>query len=269
MDFIHALGYAGAVLTGLILGLLGGGGALMSIPVLVYLFHIEASVATGYSLFLIGVTASIGALQTIRHKLVDAQAVLYYGIPSVITVYSVRRFLIPNLPNNLFAIGSYVVDKNHFILFLLSVVMVIAGYKMIVSQEPEQKELAESGIDRIKLPIYAVFVGAFLGLVGAGGGFLMIPALVYFGNLPMKRAVGTSIVLVAINSFIGFLGDVHSSQHMDWKFLFLFSAFSVTGVFGGFYLQNKIDGTRLKKYFGGFMMAMALFIMVKETFKIL
>lgn len=267
MDYMHVLGYAGAVLTGLILGLLGGGGALMSIPVLVYLFHIEASVATGYSLFLIGITASVGALQTIRHKLVHMQAVLYYGIPSVITVYSVRRFLIPNLPNTLFTIGSYVVDKNHFILFLLSLVMIIAGYKMIVSQEPEQKELSNAGIDRIKLPLYAILVGAFIGLVGAGGGFLMIPALVYFGNLPMKKAVGTSILLVAINSFVGFLGDVHSSEQMAWSFLFIFSAFSIVGFFIGFYLHRKIPVNVFKKYFGIFLILMAVFIVLKEAIK--
>ncbi len=269
MDIYQLLGYTGALLTGLVLGLLGGGGALLSIPVLVYLFHLDASVATGYSLFLVAVTASIGAVQNIRKKMVDYQAVLYYGIPSVISVYCIRRFVMPNLPDVIFNIGNYGVDKNHFILFILSVVMFGAGYKMFSAKESSEENAIAHPNQFIKLIFLAILIGSFLGLVGAGGGFLMIPALVYFANLPMKLAVSTSLVLVAINSFIGFLGDVHSSQHMDWKFLFLFSAFSVTGVFGGFYLQNKIDGTRLKKYFGGFMMAMALFIMVKETFKIL
>lgn len=267
MDIYQLAGFTGALLTGLILGLLGGGGALLSIPVLVYLFHLDASVATGYSLFLVAVTASIGAVQNIRKKMVDYQAVLYYGIPSVISVYCMRRFVMPNLPDVILNIGNYAVGKNHFILFILSIVMFGAGYKMFTAKDSPQENEVPHPNQYIKLMLLAMMIGSFLGLVGAGGGFLMIPALVYFANLPMKRAVSTSLVLVAVNSFIGFLGDVHSNQNMDWKFLMLFSAFSVVGVFVGFYLQSKIDGQRLKKYFGGFMMLMAVFIVMKETFK--
>lgn len=267
MDIYMVLGYAGAALTGFVLGLLGGGGALFSIPVLVYLFHLDASVATGYSLFLVAVTASIGAAQNIQKKLVDYQAVLYYGIPSVISVYCMRRFVMPNLPDVIFSMGTYLVDRNHFILYVLSIVMAGAGYKMYTVKAAASENGVQHANHYIKLMFIAVIIGSFLGLVGAGGGFLMIPALVYFANLPMKRAVSTSLVLVAINSSIGFLGDVHSNQNMDWQFLFLFSSFSVTGFFMGFYLQSKIDGQRLKKYFGVFMMLMAVFIVMKETFK--
>ncbi len=264
MDIFLILGYIGAILTGLVLGLLGGGGALLSIPVLVYLFHLPASVATGYSLFLVGITASSGAVQNIRKKLVDYYAVLYYGVPSTLTVYCMRRFAIPALPKQIFTIGSFTLDKNHLILFVLSIVMFGAAYKMITTRHEEEKDAPAGSIDRIQLALYAVLIGGFLGLVGAGGGFLMVPALIYFAHLPMRKALGTSLVLVAANSFIGFLGDVHSNANMDWKFLFLFSAFSIAGVFTGTYLQRHIRAEQLKKYFGWFILLVAVFMVVKE-----
>lgn len=266
MEFNLILGYAGALLTGVVLGLMGGGGALLSIPVLVYLFHIDATLATGYSLFLVGITATIGAIQNIRGRQIDYSAAMYYGIPSLLTVYAVRRFAMPNLPNEIFTIRTYVVDKNHFILFILAIVMFGAAYKMIVSDEGTEEDAIVRPVNHFKLMMYAVLIGAFLGLVGAGGGFLMIPALVYFANLPMKKAVGTSLLLVAVNSFVGFLGDLHSSHQLDWKFLAIFSAFSIAGVFAGIYLQHYLNGAKLKKFFGWFVLTLAVYMVVKETF---
>lgn len=264
MDIYLILGYTGAVLTGLILGLLGGGGALLSIPVLVYFFHIPPTLATGYSLFLVGITASSGAVQNIRKKLVNYEAVLYYGAPSLITVYCMRRFVMPALPDVFFTTDSFTLDKNHFILFVLSVVMFIAAYKMITTKPAEEKAATGAGIDRLKLSMLSVLIGSFLGLVGAGGGFLMIPALIYLANLTMRKAVGTSLLLVAVNSFIGFLGDVHSNPHMDWKFLFTFSAFSIAGVITGNYLHNFVKGDTMKKYFGWFILLVAILMVAKE-----
>ena len=263
MDILHILGYIGASITGIVLGLLGGGGALLSIPVLVYLFKIEPQLATSYSLLLIGITASSGAYQNIRKKLVDYNAALYYGIPSVISVYAVRRWVMPNLPKVIFTAGSYPVDKNLFILIVLAIVMFIAAYKMITSKAPDSEE-TEHKINHAELAFFAVLIGAFLGLVGAGGGFLMVPALMYFANVHTKKAIGTSLVLVAINSFIGFLGDMRSHVQLDWTFFFTFACFSVAGVFTGHYLATYIHNNKLKKYFGWFILITAVFIVVKE-----
>ncbi len=263
MEILHIFGYLGALATGVVLGLLGGGGALLSIPVLVYLFHIEPQLATSYSLILIGITASSGAYQNIRKKLVDYNAALYYGVPSVISVFAVRRWVMPNLPKVMFTIGNYPVDKNLFILAVLASVMLIAGYKMITSSAPSTEE-TEHQIDHVRLAFFAVLIGAFLGLVGAGGGFLMVPALMYFANVQTKKAIGTSLVLVAINSFIGFLGDMRSHVQIDWTFFFTFAFFSVAGVFIGHYLATYIDNSKLKKYFGWFILITAVFIVVKE-----
>ncbi len=268
MDLFTVLGYAGAVLTGLVLGLLGGGGALFSIPVLVYLFHLPASSATGYSLFLVGITASAGAIQNIRKQLVDFRSVIYYGVPSVIAVYIMRRFILPNLPDTLFTTFYFTITKDHLILLLLSFMMILAGIKM-ASPESESTNSDATKVNFIQLGLFAIAVGSFLGLVGAGGGFLMVPALVLFAGLPIKRALSTSLVLVAVNSFIGFLGDVTANIQLDWNFLLLFSAFSVSGVFIGTYLQKQIDGKKLRVRFGWMMMIMGIAILLKEFSEIL
>lgn len=264
MDLLGFLGYAGAFLTGLVLGLLGGGGALLSIPVLVYFFKIEASLATGYSLFLVGVTALIGAFQNIRKQNVDYNAALYYGVPSVITVYATRRFLMPNLPKVFFTINGVTVDKNHFILGLLCIVMFMAAYKMINTQNTDAQP--EVGKNHAKLALYAVLIGSFLGLVGAGGGFLMVPALIYFAGVQPKKAIGTSLLLVSTNSFIGFLGDLTAKIPIDYKFLGVFCIFSVSGVYLGIYLSHFIHNNKLKAWFGWFILAVAVLMVIKEIF---
>lgn len=266
VDIYHVLGYTGAIFTGLILGILGGGGAMLSVPVLVYLFQLDASVATGYSLFLIGVTALSGTFQNIRKNLVDYKVSLYYGIPSIVSVYIVRRFLIHWLPDVIFTVGSYSIDKDHFILIFLSVVMFGAAYKMITDSSTDNTDNKQHPVNYFKLALYAVFIGTFLGIVGAGGGFLITPALVYFANLSMKKAIGTSLLLVSVNSFIGFAGDLGANPHFDWLFLFTFSGFSIAGVLAGSYFSRFINSSKLKKSFGWFILAMAVYIVIKETF---
>lgn len=266
MEVMMILGYIGALATGLILGLLGGGGALLSIPVLVYFFHVDATTATGYSLFLVAVAALAGTFQNLRNQMIDFKALAYYTLPSVATVYCVRRFVMPNLPDVFFSIGSYQVDKDHFILYLLAVVMIAIGMRMVNAEKQEHPEGGTHIIDIPKLIISAVLIGFFIGVVGAGGGFLMTPVLIYFAGLPIRKAIGTSLVLVALNYVIGFMGDIHGNDNLDWKFLIGFSAFSITGVVLGIYYSEKIDSIRLKKYFGWFILLVAVVIVVKETF---
>ena len=263
---MHILGYAANYLLGLYLGLLGGGGALLSIPILVYLFKIEPTVATGYSLFLIAVSALSGAVQNIRKKHVDYPVALYYGLPSVLTIFLMRWFVVPHLPAVIFTIDSYYLDKNHFILFVLTIVMILAAYKMVQPGE-ETSDDPPHQTNYLRLGVYAIFIGAFLGLVGSGGGFLMVPALIYFANLSPKKAIGTALVLVAVNSFIGFIGDVLRPHNtFDWKFLLTFSFFSIGGVLIGHQLTGRFDNEKLKKYFGWFIFIIAMIMIAKEVF---
>lgn len=264
MDLNHILGYIGALLTGLVLGLLGGGGALLSVPTLTGFFGLSAAVATGYSLFLVGVTASSGAVQNIRKKMVDFSAVLWYGIPSLVTVFCIRRFVLPAIPHEIFTVGSFTLDKDHLILLLLSVAIFIAAYKMIFAKPPAESDSEPRSLSHSKLVMYAVLLGTFLGMVGAGGGFLMTPALMHYANLDLKKAIGTSLVLVAVNSLVGFIGDLSINPHIDWLLLTGFSAFSVTGVFIGHALQAKVPTQKLRIMFGWALVAIGVYMVFHE-----
>jgi uncharacterized membrane protein YfcA len=263
MDYLQIIGYLGAALTGLVLGILGGGGAIFSVPVLVYIFHVKATEATAYSMFIVAIAAAIGAVQNIRKKMVEWNAVAWYGVPSLITVFITRKFIIHAIPEDLFTLGTYTFTKHMGILLLLSLVMVIIGYKMT---QPAAIQDDERGINRPKLVIYAVAIGLFLGVVGAGGGFLMIPALIHFANLDIKKAVGTSLVLVSANAAIGFLGDATTNTHMNWPLLTSFAGIAIAGVIAGTYYAHRINPGHLRKGFGYFMIATAAFIFVKEIF---
>ncbi|HWB63130.1 MAG TPA: sulfite exporter TauE/SafE family protein [Chitinophagales bacterium] len=265
MEIAHIFGYIGALCTGLVLGLMGGGGGLLAIPILVYLFGVEASVATGYSLFLVALTASSGAFQNIRKKMVDYHAAFYYGLPSVITLYIMRRYVMPAIPKALFTVGNYTVQKNQLILFALAIVMFAAAYKMITSDNDVITDEPHKA-NKLKLATLAVVIGSFLGLVGAGGGFLVMPSLIYFANLPPKKAVGTALVIVSVNSLIGFIGDLGTHTAFNWSFLLTFSFFSISGVFIGHYLAGFIHNHLLKKYFGWFILVVGIWIVIKEAF---
>jgi len=265
MEISIIIGYIGAFLVGFVLGLLGGGGAMLSIPVLVYLFHIQPITATGYSLFLVGVAASLGAVQNVRKKMIDYSSALYYGIPSVLSVYLMRRFIIHRLPDTLFSIGNYEVGRDNFILVIFAMVMFAAAYKMIFSAEVEEHTGIPTTADRARLVLYAILVGIFSGFVGAGGGFLITPVLIYQARLSVKKAIGTSLVLVAVNAFIGFIGDLGATSNMDWKFLLTFSAFSIAGVIIGSRVGEKVHNKHLKQYFGWFIVAIAIWIIIRET----
>ncbi|MFN8287880.1 MAG: sulfite exporter TauE/SafE family protein [Chitinophagales bacterium] len=267
MDVNHILGYVGALLTGMVLGLLGGGGALLSVPTLTGFFGLSAAVATGYSLFLVGVTASSGAVQNIRKKMVDFSAVAWYGIPSLITVFCIRRFVLPAIPQQIFTVGNFTLDKNHLILLLLSVAIFIAAYKMIFSKSNEEVENEAHSLNHGKLIVYAVLLGTFLGMVGAGGGFLMTPALMHYANLNLKKAIGTSLVLVAVNSLVGFLGDLSVNPHIDWLLLATFSAFSITGVFIGHALQSRVPTQKLRIMFGWTLVAIGVYMVFHELLR--
>jgi uncharacterized membrane protein YfcA len=134
----------------------------------------------------------------------------------------------------------------------------IKGRKDVVQNQPQKFNYS-------LILIEGLVIGTVSGLVGAGGGFIIIPALVILSNLPMKKAVGTSLVIIVMNSFFGFLGSIDTIE-IDWKLLLIFSAFSIAGIFVGNKLSHKIDGSKLKKGFGWFVLVMGTAILIKEIF---
>ena len=262
---MELLGYISAVFIGISLGLIGSGGSILTVPVLVYLLNIDPVNATAYSLFIVGLTALIGAIQYKRKDMINGKAAMIFAVPALIAVFLTRLFLVPAIPDRLFSVLDFEITKQLFIMLLFALLMFMAAFSMI-----RDKRKDNSDTD-LKYNVYIIvaegfIVGALTGLVGAGGGFLIIPALVILAKLPMKTAVGTSLVIIAIKSLIGFLGDIGANMEIDWMILVGFSLFAAVGIFVGSYLSKFISSTKLKPLFGWFVLLMSIYIIAKEIF---
>ncbi|MBC3844975.1 sulfite exporter TauE/SafE family protein [Winogradskyella echinorum] len=267
MEMTEILGYFGALIVGLVLGLIGGGGSILTVPILVYFLNFSPIVATAYSLFVVGSAASVGTLKNIRHNYIDFKTAIVFAIPSIITVFMVRSLVIPNLPEILFSIGSFKLTNSLFIMLLFAVIMLLAGWSMIKSKEIQDETVIKKFDSNHYFAIgtQAIGIGLLAGLVGAGGGFLIVPALVLIVKLPIKKAISTSLFIIAIQSLIGFLGDIKTLD-IDWHFLLSFTAISILGIFIGLAISKKISAKGLKRGFGYFTIIMAVYILFKELF---
>jgi uncharacterized protein len=264
MEVVEFFGYFAALLIGVVLGLIGGGGSILTVPVFVYLFAVNPVTATAYSLFVVGITALVGAFQNMRKGLVDFKTAIVFSIPAFIAVYLTRRFIMPAIPDHILAIGDFMLTKNIAIMVFFAVIMLLASWSMLRNKRPEPEPGTALVYNYPLIVIEGFVIGILTGLVGAGGGFLIIPALVLLAKLPMKKAVATSLLIIAVKSLIGFIGDIETME-LDWTFLMMISLLSIIGIFAGVKLSRKIDGKKLKKAFGWFVFIMAIYILLKET----
>ncbi len=263
---MEIIGYIASILIGISLGLIGGGGSILTVPVLVYLFGVNPVLATAYSLFIVGATSLVGVFPKYKQGLVNLKTALIFGVPAIIAVYATRRLIVPAIPDELFTIADFVVTKSILMMLLFAILMVFASYSMIKGKkEDENGNEAEQTFNYPMILLEGTVVGILTGLVGAGGGFLIIPALVLFSKLPMKQAVGTSLLIIAAKSLIGFTGDIGHTI-IDWKLLFIVTALAMGGIFIGNRLSSKISAEKLKKGFGWFVLVMGIYIIVKEVF---
>ena len=264
MDGIVIIGFAAAILIGISLGLIGGGGSILTVPVLVYILGVDPVLATAYSLFVVGSTSLVGAGTYMKKGLVNYKTALVFAIPSFIAVFLTRKFLVPALPDPLFTVGEAIITKNIGIMVFFALIMLAASFSMIRGKKGG--DAADEEEVKFNFPMIALegsVVGVITGIVGAGGGFLIIPALVILAKLPMKMAVGTSLLIIAAKSLIGFLGDL-SSQTIDWQMLLIFTSLSIVGIFIGSALSKKINEKILKTGFGWFVLVMGIYIITKE-----
>ncbi|MBP7272554.1 MAG: sulfite exporter TauE/SafE family protein [Saprospiraceae bacterium] len=262
MDIV---GYTASIFIGISLGLIGGGGSILTVPVLVYLFGVDAVLATAYSLFIVGATSAVGSISYFKNGLVNVKTAIVFGIPSIVAVFITRAYIVPAIPQEVFSIGNFIITKRILLMLLFAVLMIFASYSMIKKDKKSSKETAQ--IQQFNYPlilIEGIVVGVLTGLVGAGGGFLIIPALVVLSKLPMKEAIGTSLVIIAAKSLIGFFGESGETV-IDWIFLTKVAAFAILGIFIGMTLSKKIDGAKLKPAFGWFVLVMGIYIIIKET----
>jgi uncharacterized membrane protein YfcA len=260
------VGYLLALMVGITLGLMGSGGSILTVPILHYVLDVDVVTATAYSLFIVGSAAMVGAVRHALQKNIDYRTMLLFGIPSMVAVYCTRLFLVPQLPDTLISTGSWVLTKEDALLLLFAVLMVLAAIRMI---RPDQ----QASTDSIQQPssglswglmLQGLGVGMLSGLVGAGGGFLMIPAMVLLAKIPMKKAVGTSLAVIAAQSLIGFTGDLQQPKAFDWTLILLFTSMAILGIFIGMWLNRFFSGDRLKTGFGWFVLAMGVYILFSK-----
>ncbi|NML38880.1 sulfite exporter TauE/SafE family protein [Chitinophaga sp. G-6-1-13] len=262
---MEIIGYIAAALIGISLGLIGGGGSVLTLPVLVYLFGITPAAATSYSLFIVGATSLVGAVGSYRKKRVNVPVVLLFGIPSIVAVWLTRRYVMPAIPAALFSVGGWTVTRELAVMLLFAGLMLLASFSMIMGRKAESQEAAPmSNAGKVRLALYGMLIGFVTGLLGAGGGFLIIPALIMMAGLPMKTAVGTSLMIMAMSTLIGFMGDTGHAG-INWMLLLTLTGIAVAGVVAGGLLSRRIPGERLKRGFGWFVLVMGVYIILLET----
>jgi uncharacterized protein len=256
-------GYAASVLVGLVLGLLGGGGSILSIPILVYLFGVEPVLASAYSLFIVGMTSLVGAIPKYREQLVHLKTGVVFGLPSIISIFITRKWIVPAIPEVVFHTEGFVLSKRILLLGIFALLMVFASIPMIRGKRdissPNKK------FRTFLVMVEGIIIGFLTGLVGAGGGFLIIPALVFLTGLQFKTAVGTSLFIIAINSLAGFLGDFLNYK-MDWELLISVTGLAVVGILVGNQFSRKISNIRLRIIFGWFTLVIGVYILIREVF---
>jgi uncharacterized protein len=260
-------GYIASILIGISLGLIGGGGSVLTIPLLVYLIGIDPVTATAYSLFIVGTSSLIGAFPKYKQGLINIKTTIVFGIPSVAAIYLTRKFIIPAIPKEVFQVGDFTVTKSLLIMFCFALLMVAASFSMIFNRKNinSANNIGEQKFNYPMIIMQGFGIGVLTGFVGAGGGFLIIPVLVMYCSLPIKMAVGTSLLIIATNSIIGFMSDIlNHTVYLNWLLLLTVTALSVFGIFIGNVLSNKIDGNKLKKGFGWFVLMMGIYIIINE-----
>lgn len=260
---MEILGYFLALFVGISLGLIGGGGSILAMPILVYLFHLSPQKSTSYSLFIVGISALVGSIKHYKLNNLNLSAAILFGLPSIVSLLLVRKYVLPAIPNTVFTVNGWSISKDILIIIVFGLLMIAASFSMIKNTN---SYVNKSEPNKWKLALVGFIVGIITGFLGAGGGFLIIPALIFFAALSMKQAIGTSLIIIAINALIGFAGDVFNKVHLNFSFLFYFSSISIIGIYIGIYLSKKIDGNKLKPAFGWLVLIEGVYILLKETF---
>lgn len=261
---MELLGYIATALMGVSLGLVGAGGSILTVPILVYLFAVPVEIATTSSLFIVGSVAAIGALRSYRVGLVQIRPALLFVVSSFVGVYIARALLLPMIPAEIEFAGFHL-KRSLIIMVAFAALMLSASISMIVQKRSSQ---TKSKPHFFLLLVTGVLIGAITSFIGAGGGFLIIPALVLLLGFQMKAATGTSLMIIAANSYFGFgVSAFQPGFHTDWRLNLSLIAISIVGLFAGARWAGSFDEVRLKKLFGYFVLIMGSFILWNQISK--
>ncbi|MDP5020613.1 MAG: sulfite exporter TauE/SafE family protein [Rickettsiaceae bacterium] len=259
------VGYILALIMGMTLGLMGAGGSILTMPILVYFLNVPPVTATGYSLLIVGITALVGAARYYKKDQINVRTALMFAVPAFIAAYTTRRFMVPAIPIEIILYKNITITKDTFIMLIFATLMLLSGALMIKNNKPKPYIVKS----KLKLITYIGLEGFFIGIltatVGAGGGFLIIPALVLLAGLEMKIAIGSSLLIITLNSLIGFIGDLQSGINIDYILLTTFLACSIFGLIIGSKLSSHFSSEKLKKIFGYFTLFVGIIVMIKEV----
>lgn len=243
------LGFSLATLIGFTLGILGGGGSILTVPILVYILKFAPKLSIALSLAIVGLTAIIGSIAHFRQKNIDLKVAITFAPLAMVGTFLGAK------------IAAHMSASTQLILF--AVIMLLASMNMLLKKENKPSNI--SGKKRIILiTILGFIVGVVTGIVGVGGGFLIVPALVILGRVPIKKSIGTSLFIISLNSLSGFSGYLGQFE-IPWKFLILFTVFTSIGTFLGTYCIRFIDQKLLKKIFAIFLIIMGALILYKNS----
>jgi uncharacterized membrane protein YfcA len=246
---LSLIGLGLAIVIGVSLGFFGGGGSILTVPLLVYVFGLEAKQAIASSLLIVAIASISGAVQHWRAGNVRPKEALFFGVAGMVGAYGGGR-------------ASEFLDGG-LLLLLFATMMLLTATAMWRGRKDPGNKRDESMRSPAKLALQGFAVGAFTGLVGAGGGFLIVPALALWAGLPMTAAVGTSLVIIVLKSGSAFLG-YSSHVQVDYSLVGQISVAAIAGSFLGSRLANQVDPDSLRRAFAAFVMVMALFILVRE-----
>ena len=264
MELAEILGFLGALIIGIVLGLIGGGGSTLTVPILVYVMGISPVIATAYSLFVVGSSALVGAIINAKKRMVDFRMGIVFAIPAFLAVFLTRKYLVPAIPNELFSVGDFLVTKDIAIMVFFAIIMLLASYFMIKKRKDTTTEETTVQYNYPFIIIEGIVVGVLTGIVGAGGGFLIIPALVLLTGLSMNVAVATSLFIIASKSLMGFGSDLIDGYQTDWMFVLYVCIFTLAGVFFGRILSKKVSDKQTKKLFGYMTLIISCIIIIEQ-----
>jgi len=261
MSSMEIFGYCLALAMGVVLGVFGGGGSILSVPIFLYCFHMNAFEATTFSLLVVSLACSFASLRAMKSGLVDFKSALYFSIPSFLSVTLMRSYLLKMIPAY-FEVFSFSMSKDTLIISSFSIVMFVSGMQMILKSN--EKETSGQDFKPVSLIVVGFLIGLLTGFIGAGGGFLIVPALSLLIGLPIKRAIGTSFFIISMKTLIGFLSSLSSIEEIRYEMLTLFVFLALIGVFFGQKLSKRLDVIKLKKMFGAFVLIMSLFTFLMQ-----
>ena len=250
------LGFSLAVIIGLSLGLMGGGGSILTVPILVYALDMDPKTAIALSLAIVGITSLVGSVSHMRANNIHLKIAAIFGPIAMAGTFLGAK------------ISVYLTGAMQLIIF--AVVMLIASYFMFTKNKNQKEELDKKQAiekENLNIPLImaeGIFVGILTGIVGVGGGFMIVPALVLLTKIPMKKAIGTSLLIISFKSFAGFAGYL-GQVTIPWTFLIQFSFFTIIGILIGSHLVQYVSSQKLKRSFAVFLVIMGVFILYKNA----